>query len=122
VNNTVHSNTVLLDEHQFQILLQCACDNAKQAMSGDKEKIIEFSTEMVDNGIKFSIKDNGVGISEKVLTQILDKNYSSKSIGSSLGLKIIKKVCDEQNAKFEIESKPNKGTNINIIFSIINET
>jgi len=64
----------------------------------------------------FSIKDNGIGISAENQSKIFDMFYrvSSSSVGSGLGLYIVKETIDKLNGQIEIESELSKGTTFNI--------
>ena len=66
------------------------------------------------------IKDNGIGIKSKYLTQIFDKFFRVPTgnlhnvKGFGLGLFYVKKVIDQHAWKINIESKENEGTLITI--------
>lgn len=73
----------------------------------------------------FIIKDNGIGIAEKDLPRIFDRFYRAdtsrdkKSGGSGLGLSIAKVILDLHDAKIKVFSKPDEGTEIQLLFDII---
>lgn len=75
--------------------------------------------------IKISIIDKGIGISKFRLNNLLinKKNYSTTGTeseeGSGFGLNIAKELVEKQHGIFEILSKENKGTTINLYFPII---
>ncbi len=82
------------------------------------EKIRENSTE---TGIKFSVKDNGIGIEEDKLEKIFesftqaDKATSRKYGGTGLGLSIVKKLVQLQNGEINVTSKLNSGSTFSFI-------
>jgi signal transduction histidine kinase len=69
------------------------------------------------NGI-LSIKDNGIGIDEVVLLQIFDRYYQSDDSmpGFGIGLSMVKRFCDTNRIKLNIESKKEQGTTIFLDF------
>ena len=66
--------------------------------------------------ILFSVKDNGVGISERDQRKLFepfyqaDNMYQHKSGGTGLGLAISKGIIESQNGKIWLNSVPEKGT------------
>lgn len=64
----------------------------------------------------FSIKDEGIGISEDKLQEIfkLYKRSSNLAGGFGVGLHIVKKICDEHNIKLSVESKIEKGSSFTL--------
>ncbi|MCF2950028.1 phosphate regulon sensor histidine kinase PhoR [Paraglaciecola aquimarina] len=72
---------------------------------------------------KFSVKDNGDGISAEHLERLterfyrVDKARSRTTGGSGLGLSIVKHVLSHHNSKLVIESKVNKGAEFSCRFS-----
>lgn len=118
INNIIQNNHQLeIDEIHFPIMLQCICDNSKQSFDGKNEnKYILFESTSDDNYINLKIVDNGCGMSENTINKVLNYNYTTKETGTGLGMKIIKKVCEEHNAELNIKSEINKGTTIIIKF------
>ncbi len=102
----------------------------------DKEKITEVIHNLVLNSIIYgrkngrtiiyakikkkkvhiSVKDNGIGISEKYQKHIferffrVDKSRSRERGGSGLGLSIVKHIIDAHNQKISVKSEKGVGT------------
>jgi two-component system heavy metal sensor histidine kinase CusS len=76
------------------------------------------------NGVlkTLSVKDDGIGISAKDLSNIFNRFYradesrSSAIKGNGLGLSIVKKLCDLQSIKLTVESNPNQGSTFTLNF------
>ena len=72
-----------------------------------------------------SIKDKGIGISEKDILKMFDPFYRSadkvtqKEEGSGLGLAIVREVAREHKAKIFVKSVLKKGTEISVNFPAI---
>lgn len=74
-------------------------------------------------GALWQIKDTGIGIDESEHERVFerfyraDKSRSKETGGTGLGLSIVKHTMSLHNAKIELQSKVDVGTEINIIFS-----
>lgn len=78
-----------------------------------EESIIAFNVSEEDDSIVFSIKDNGIGISESNKKYIFDmfykgNNKDKKSYG--LGLFISKSIIDAHGSELKVESKEEVGS------------
>ncbi len=79
----------------------------------------EIEVSAIENSeeIIISIRDTGIGISEKDLPYIFDRFYrvdrarsSENGFSSGLGLSIVKKLVEKHKWKIEVGSKVNQGT------------
>ena len=57
--------------------------------------------------IKIEIKDNGVGIDEKMLSKIFEPYFTTKTKGTGLGLSIVKRIIEDHGGKIKIEKNKN---------------
>ena len=71
---------------------------------------IKVETSGAETGI--IISDNGIGISKENQPKIFDMFYriSDKSVGSGLGLYIVKETVKKLNGSIHVESEPGKGS------------
>lgn len=110
---------VTLDEVLFKNIVINLLSNAAK-FSGEN-KLIFISTQVNDQQLLFSIKDQGIGITEKDqehLFEIFFRGDNAINIpGTGLGLHIVGKYMEMMNGKIEIKSKVQKGTEINLIFA-----
>lgn len=65
--------------------------------------------------IKFTIKDNGVGIEQEVMHRIFTPFFTTKNKGSGLGLIITKNIIDKHKGRIEIASNPGTGAQFTIM-------
>ena len=68
------------------------------------------------------VKDQGVGIPLKDIKRVFEPFYTGENgrqFGEStgMGLYLVNKVCQKLEHQIEIESKPNEGTTVRIIFT-----
>lgn len=72
-----------------------------------------------DNKIVFTIKDNGSGIPEHVISKVGEENFTfGKPYGTGLGLFAAKKFVHENKGQFSIQSQEGSGTSVAISFSL----
>ena len=120
VNYTHFGNQdVVLDQVLFKNILINLLSNAAKFSAEDKP--IFVATEVKGNILKFSIKDEGMGISKKDQEHLFEIFYRATNAvnipGTGLGLHIVAKYVEIMNGKLEIKSELDEGTEINIIFA-----
>ena len=104
------------------------------AINMDKIGLAKVIDNLIDNGVKYSkekkkielklqngvlsIKDYGIGIEEVVLLRIFDRYYQNDDSmpGFGIGLSMVKRFCDINRIKLNIESKKEQGTTIFLDF------
>jgi PAS domain S-box-containing protein len=107
------------DKGQLSHVLANLIINAKQAMPAGGNLFIR--AENVHNGealgtsrrgdyVKISLRDEGIGISEKFLDKIFDPYFSTKQSGSGLGLAIVYSIVNKHDGHIRVESTPDIGT------------
>ena len=125
-------------EHQAEakkIALELNIKDRPQAKI-DAEQLIKAFNNLLDNSIKYtpangtvsvslaannghvkiSVKDTGIGISQKSLPRIFERFYrvsksrSIKSGGTGLGLSIVKHVIENHNGEVSVKSQLGKGS------------
>jgi len=76
--------------------------------------IIKIITKLGKKEITIMISDNGCGIEESNLKQVIDPFFTTKppGEGTGLGLSISYSIIKEHNGTFEVKSEINKGTEI----------
>ena len=110
---------------------------------GDRDKLIEIFTNLIDNSIKYSdknkeititakkdgefntvsISDQGIGIPKESIHRITERFFTvdpskSRSVGGTgLGLAIVKHLVSQHRAVMDINSVENEGTTIDIKFN-----
>lgn len=107
-----------LDPILFKNILINLLSNAAK-FSGEN-KPIYISTVVTENELHFTIKDEGMGISEKDQVHLCEIFYRATNAvnvpGTGLGLHIVAKYVEMMNGSLQIKSELEKGTEINLIF------
>jgi histidine kinase len=117
-----HSNIegncrVLADRERLKRVITNIVENAVKYTQNERGKI-EISLSKSGDNIKFQIKDNGQGISEKDVPFVFDRFFRSDlsrntaTGGSGLGLAIAKLIIEEHNGNIWAESVEGIGTSI----------
>ena len=109
---------------------------------GDKDKLIEIFTNLIENSIKYSepektisitakknsdlveikLKDQGIGIPKIYINRVTERFFrvdpeKSKSVGGTgLGLSIVKHLINQHRGTFNIESEEGKGSEFIMTF------
>jgi len=85
--------------------------------------IITVTTQLRENEVLISIKDNGCGISEEIKEKLFDPFFTTKPVGmgTGLGLSITYGIIKEHNGTIEVNSELGKGTEFVIILPIIKD-
>lgn len=108
----------------------------------DEYAVNQIFANLIDNAIKYTregkvtvhlgtknrtqvfaeVSDTGIGMGSEYLGEIFqafnqeDKGYTRRFEGSGLGLALVKKYCELNNATVEVESKKDSGSTFRIIF------
>ena len=88
---------------------------------------IKFLYSKDNENIKFSIIDSGVGINEEEKELIFDRFYrvdkarAKETVGSGLGLSIVKWIVDAHDGEINIDSTIGKGTRFVIMLPFLSK-
>ena len=100
------------DKTKINIALRNVFTNAVEAIGGQGE--IEVLVCSDKEALTIEIKDSGVGMDQQTLNRIFEPYYSTKEVGTGLGLTIAKKIIEDHEGKIEASSQKNVGTKITI--------
>lgn len=119
-------------------------DSKRTKVFADSYCINQIFANLIDNALKYTktgsiavslknepstnlvvtVSDTGIGISKEFLARIFepftqeDQGYSRKFEGSGLGLSLVKKYCELNNAEIYVESEINVGSTFHVTFMI----
>jgi PAS domain S-box-containing protein len=124
-SNVTGSDIFYSDQSRINIVLNNLISNAVRYHDIEKQQhIIEVSAYVTPENARIIISDNGIGIPNDKHEQIFEMFYrlSKKSVGSGLGLYIVKETVEKLNGVISLESTPQKGTAITVLIpNMINE-
>jgi signal transduction histidine kinase len=120
-----------------QVLLQTEFPDSPLEVSANKAKLTIAFTNIILNAIEameagkgelmvsiaasashytITISDNGSGIPEEYIPKLFEPFFTLKKNGVGLGLAAAHSILQSHNARVEVESQLNKGTNFRIHF------
>lgn len=112
-NSSAVSN-VLGDERRIEQVIYNLVGNAVNYTGDDKTVYVSVTEK--DNTVRFSVRDTGKGIPKDEIDRVWDKYYKSPSthrsrtVGTGIGLSIVKNILIAHNAKYGIISETDKGS------------
>ncbi|MEP7147061.1 MAG: ATP-binding protein [bacterium] len=107
-------SNIFADEQELNRVFQNLIKNSIQSI--DDKGIIELRTYQEGKCVVAEVIDNGSGIDPKIMKELFEPNFSTKSTGMGLGLAITKKTLDDMKAGISFESILNGGTKVIIRF------
>ncbi len=105
------------DKTHFYQVFTNILQNAIDASGADNTIDIRLYKEL--SYAVLSIKDQGRGIEAKDLPRIFEPYYSKKSKGTGLGLALVKRLCEANDAVIRVKSKPDEGSEFTLIMDDI---
>lgn len=113
---------VYSDEKWIEFIINQIIGNSIKYSRSVEPKIRIYS-EKKSNAVVLAIEDNGIGIEENDIVRVFEKGFTgtngrrfSKSTG--MGLYLCKKLCSKLGLKISIDSKPDKGTKVTLVFPL----
>lgn len=107
---------LLLDRGRMRQLLTNLIKNAQESVTKGQVKIT-INTQVLDEQLKLSIKDNGNGFKDSILDKIFEPYETTKPRGSGLGLAIVKKITEEHGGQITVGNH-NNGAKVEILLPI----
>ncbi|MBI0579202.1 HAMP domain-containing histidine kinase [Neobacillus cucumis] len=108
--------SVLGNANYFRQCFLNIIKNGVEAMPNGGE--LEIATFLNKNDLTIKVSDTGVGMTKEQINRFGEPYYSSKEKGTGLGSMVAVKTIQMMKGKLEIESVPNEGTTITVIFPI----
>ncbi len=122
IDTDVEEKIVKCDSYEIERCIINLLSNASKFTP--KGGTIKVDIKDLNEKIKITVEDTGIGIDEKYhksifdrFNQIVDKDMESKG-GSGLGLTITKHIIDMHNGEIYVESEKEKGTKFTIILPV----
>lgn len=118
------SSVVLGDKYSLSQLFANLIDNALKYTKDGHIDIRVYNDN--DGALSVDIEDTGIGISEDFLPTLFkpftqeEQGYTRKFDGNGLGLALVKKYCELNEAIIKVESEKHKGSKFTIKFANTN--
>ncbi len=88
--------------------------NAQDALAGHPAPRVEVSTRIKNHAVCLTVRDNGAGFPEHLMTRLFEPYATTKAKGTGLGLAIVKKIVEEHHGRIEVENLKAGGAEIRI--------
>ena len=117
---------ILGNTFKFEQVIVNLLINAKDAVierktkqDGTFEMIVGIKSYVEDRYIVVEVNDNGIGISDEDINNVMLPFYTTKDQGkgTGLGLSICYQIIKEMDGTIEMASDKNSGTNIRLILN-----
>ncbi|MBU2492118.1 MAG: PAS domain-containing protein [Bacteroidetes bacterium] len=116
----VDNHKIWIDEYSVSQIFSNLIDNAIKYTHSGKIEITVYSN---SSGVTVDVIDTGIGISKEYLPNLFDAftqeegGYGRKFEGNGLGLALVKKYCELNNAEIFVDSTKGKGTKFTVKFN-----
>lgn len=111
-----------LERAKLRLAILCLLENAREAIKegkGDMGGKITICTSIFKDQVMLELSDNGRGIDRVALGKVCRQGYSTKKLGSGLGLHYAASTMSEMQGKLEVTSAGvDKGTTIKLYFPV----
>lgn len=124
-SNTADKASILGDKYSLSQLFVNLIDNALKYTKEGNVEIRVYNDE--DGTLSVDIEDTGIGISEEFLPTLFEpftqeeQGYTRKFDGNGLGLALVKRYCDLNDAFIKVRSDKDVGTKFTIKFTKTNK-
>jgi two-component system sensor histidine kinase AtoS len=93
--------------------------NAVEAMPGGGH--LYLATRRDGNTVVVSITDTGPGLEPAEVERVLSPFYSTKPLGTGLGLPLVARIVSAHRGGLAFESRPGKGTTVRISLPVVSQ-
>ncbi len=114
---------VSLEAETPPIILEADMDYLQQALSNliknaieacDADGKISLSANLHADMVRIVVEDTGAGIKQEDLSRIFDLYYTTKDMGTGVGLALTHKIIADHSGTIEVESDPEQGSRFEI--------
>jgi two-component system sensor histidine kinase PilS (NtrC family) len=111
---------VSLDRDMLVQILSNLGINALQALSSDRKGRVLFELESIEGGVRFRVRDNGVGMGPDVLAKMGEAFFTTRQGGVGLGVAISRQLTSLLGGTFRVQSLEGRGTIVEVAFPVPN--
>jgi signal transduction histidine kinase len=104
-----------VDAMQINQVFRNLIINAVEAMPGGGELQISAVATQPEGTVTVSVRDTGVGMTEKQLDQLFEPLLTTKARGTGLGLMVVKNLTGANGGSVGVESAPGQGSTFTVV-------
>ncbi len=111
---------IYADRYRLQTALFNLLQNAAEAMPAGGEVTVSTFFDPQENVVAISVRDNGPGIPEELMSRICEPFFSTHTEEGmrGLGLAIVQDIMKIHSGRIDIRSRPGEGTKITLYFPV----
>lgn len=119
--NKAFCSKMVGDENTINQIFEQLVDNAVKYTKEGRVDIIQYIDE--DNNMCVTVRDTGIGISKDYLLKLFtpftqeEMGYTRKYEGNGLGLSLVKKLAEINNAEIRVQSEKGFGSAFTVVFN-----
>ena len=116
IKSEIISSELTFSRRKLRSIIYNLVSNAIKFTSPGSKPEIFIKTNLEDDFIVISIKDNGIGIEPAKQEEIFTKYFrvENKIEGSGIGLYLVKEIVHNSGGKISLESQPGKGSEFKV--------
>ncbi|MBO3700656.1 PAS domain-containing sensor histidine kinase [Roseivirga sp. E12] len=108
--------SIAMDRKLIEQVLINLITNARHALEGNEQGVIQINAYSDQNHKVIEVKDNGMGIDTAKMEQIFIPFYSTKEQGSGIGLSLSKQIMKKHKGDLSVRSSLGEGSTFYLIF------
>ena len=105
-----------IDSKLIEQVLINLINNSISALKGRENPEINISCSVESNKTVIMVRDNGIGIEEKIINQVFIPFFTTKKNGSGIGLSLSKNILKKHGGNLLISSEPGVRTTFSLVF------
>jgi len=102
----INDAKIKVDKVKFQSVISNLIKNSIDAIEGNGNISIELKDE--DRNVLLSVTDSGSGIHSKQMNDVFEPLYTTKTMGTGLGLSSCKKIIEQHGGNISVSINPTK--------------
>ncbi len=109
------SSPSIIIEADIEFLKQALSNLVKNAIEAcESGENISLSTKQMKSVVSITIQDSGIGIKSEDVNRIFDLYYTTKDMGTGVGLALTHKIIADHGGTIEVKSTPGHGSKFEI--------
>jgi signal transduction histidine kinase/FixJ family two-component response regulator len=109
-----YDQKITADKNLLSLALRQVLQNAIEAISDDGHIQISIENDQERGQVRLIVEDNGCGIPEDIIGEVLDADVTTKRDHSGIGLSLAHSALSEIGGEIEIDSEEGHGTTVEI--------
>ncbi len=120
IRSEVINSEVVFSRRKLRSIIYNLINNAIKFRSPDRKPEIFIRTERQDNFFVISIKDNGIGVDEKMQDAVFAKYYRVQNTveGSGIGLYLVKEMVKNAGGDILLQSNEGQGSEFKVYLKV----